>query len=111
MGAGVGIFIVGHIPESNIVYYGTEKYIRAFLGVAIGLLIVVGGWRIKVTDDDKAVACPKCGTSYLQQDVTKMECPACRVELEDLEGFYKRHPEWIDKSNLDELKKKIGAEK
>ncbi len=41
--------------------------------------------------------CPTCGSSFGEQSVKNKMCPDCGCPLESLSGFYKRHPEWIDK--------------
>lgn len=41
--------------------------------------------------------CSKCGETYLLSDLKNLECPKCKVKVEDLEGFYRRHPEFSGK--------------
>ena len=66
--------------------------IVALFGVA---LIVFAIFRKSTPDkeEDKFLICPKCKTPFNQKDLTDSRCPECKAELEDLEGFYERHPE------------------
>ena len=48
----------------------------------------------KLTDD--VLMCPKCGEPYNNLDVKNNMCPTCKVDLESVEGFYDRHPEFKD---------------
>jgi hypothetical protein len=51
----------------------------------------------KEKDDNKVLMCPKCEKPFYKKDSSSSMCPECRTELEDLSGFYDRHPELKDK--------------
>ena len=38
------------------------------------------------------VICPRCGETKYAKDVPGLKCPKCETALEELEGFYDRHP-------------------
>jgi hypothetical protein len=39
------------------------------------------------------VICPKCMNSFYEKDTENMVCPKCKGVLENIKGFYERHPE------------------
>jgi len=45
--------------------------------------------------------CPKCGTPYEGSGIGQF-CPKCKIKLEPLRGFYKRHPEHSSESSEDD---------
>lgn len=71
------------------------------------LLIVVGVFFILTTLWNKTEAgkaeppqlliCPKCQKVQTSVESETLKCATCGIELEDLEGFYDRHPELKDK--------------
>lgn len=62
--------------------------------VLLGSLFIWSALRKKASEfEDKFLVCPKCKTPFNHKDVPDGRCPKCEVELEDLEGFYQRHPE------------------
>ncbi|HEB85478.1 MAG TPA: hypothetical protein ENI68_00440 [Gammaproteobacteria bacterium] len=94
LGNGLAILIFGTMPESGVFYHGAKRYIYGSIWVSAGLAMLIKGSFIKVVSSlEKVVACPKCGTPYNQQEITDQICPICQVELEDLKGFYDRHPD------------------
>jgi len=38
------------------------------------------------------VICPRCEETAYAKDVPGLKCPKCEIGLEELEGFYDRHP-------------------
>jgi len=60
----------------------------------LGVFFLFTAFRRKTRDlKDMALICPKCKESFIKEDIPQQRCPKCEVELEDLEGFYERHPE------------------
>ena len=58
----------------------------------------------KANDDQKVLMCAKCIKPFYKKDCRDSLCPDCHGPLEELSGFYERHPELkIDKST--EVKK------
>ena len=65
------------------------------LFIIIGLLFIWVVLRKKAkTYQDKFLICPKCETTYNKKEVPDEQCPRCKIELEDLNEFYARHPEF-----------------
>lgn len=75
-------------------FTGYNIFFGGFL-ILIGFLILWSALRKKAKDfEEKLLICPKCKTSFNQKDITDGQCPRCEVQLEDLKGFYERHPEF-----------------
>jgi len=89
------IFDRGYFSEKyrHYIDFGPYHYVFGLILLVCGGAILLSVVRRKKTSDEKVVICPSCGRSYNQQDVPRMECPTCQVELEDLKGFYDRHPD------------------
>ena len=75
-----------------------------------GGLIVLGAFLIctsfskkaieaekKAKDEKKVFMCPNCIKPFYKKDCPALKCPECNELLEDLSGFYERHPELKDK--------------
>ena len=45
-----------------------------------------------VGEAKRFVICPRCGEIKYAKDVPELKCPMCKIALEELEGFYDRHP-------------------
>ena len=94
---GIGIIIQPRWYSSKYEQYfdftGVHVPVGTFF-IVIGLLFfwVVLRKSAKVYQD-KFLICPKCETPYNKKEVPDKQCPRCKVELEELDGFYKRHPE------------------
>jgi len=43
--------------------------------------------------DDHFVICSECKSSFYEKDVTDQTCPKCNGKTEEMDGFYKRHPD------------------
>lgn len=37
--------------------------------------------------------CPRCVKPHQKKNVLELKCPVCGEALEDLTGFYERHPD------------------
>lgn len=83
-------------------FEGIERYRFAGVLISLGIVLLIWGYRrghkIKelFTTDDVFLMCPKCGEPYNSLDVKNNMCPTCRIDLEPIEGFYSRHPEFKD---------------
>ena len=44
-------------------------------------------------DEKKVLMCPECIEPFYKKDCQDLKCPECHGTLEDLSGFYERHPE------------------
>jgi Zn finger protein HypA/HybF involved in hydrogenase expression len=65
--------------------------------VLLGFAFIIQALRQDIWDKKKIkqaeMICPKCETIYMSLDQPGHKCPHCGVGLEDLKGFYERHPE------------------
>ena len=51
----------------------------------------IGRWTAK--DEKNVLMCSMCIKPYHKKDCQDLKCPVCQALLEDLSGFYERHPE------------------
>lgn len=86
----------------DISYDNTKNYI--FFVVVVSLIVIIycwykAFWALTAYMNDnfgntpEAVICLNCLSPFLFENVNGFSCPKCSGELEDLEGFYERHPE------------------
>jgi len=68
--------------------------------IVLGLFFIWSSFRKKTIEaarkakDDKIILmCPECVKPYYKADCPELKCPKCQVPLEELLGFYERHPE------------------
>ena len=47
----------------------------------------------KIKEEKKVLMCPQCLKPFYKRDCNDLKCPQCQATLEDLSGFYERHPE------------------
>ncbi len=43
--------------------------------------------------EDKILMCKECLQPFYRKNTVDELCPKCGISLEELEGFYERHPE------------------
>ena len=74
--------------------FGPQHYLLGIIIVFVGILLVLYGLRKSARrfEGDFSI-CPRCSKPFHQKDVPGKKCPDCDVDLENLEGFYDRHPE------------------
>ena len=81
-------------------YFDSEdRYLYGGIFLILGFILFLTGMLKKETmnfDEEKFLACPQCGKPYNILDVTNNTCPICKVDLEPMEDFYDRHPEFKD---------------
>lgn len=61
-----------------------------------GVLILLYGLirrNIPKSYDDDFVICLDCRASFYAKEVSENTCPNCNGRIENVEGFYDRHPE------------------
>ena len=51
----------------------------------------------KAKDENRLLMCPNCIKPLYKKDCRDLKCPDCQASLEDLSGFYERHPELKDR--------------
>ena len=112
LGVLIGLFGLG-ILINPIIYHTGLHYRFDFTGIKWpfgGGLIILGAFFIwstfrkkaieaakKATDAKTVLMCPKCVKPFYKKDCQDLICPECQVTLEELSGFYERHPELKDK--------------
>ncbi len=47
----------------------------------------------KAKEEKKIYMCPRCVKPFRKKDCPALKCPDCGSQLEELAGFYERHPE------------------
>jgi len=74
--------------------------------IVLGSLFVWSSFRKKAIEaeekakDEKTVLmCPKCVKPFYKKDCPTLHCPDCGTPVEQLEGFYDRHPELKNKQS------------
>jgi hypothetical protein len=66
---------------------------------ALGLMFIhygVSTKKIPQADYNNFAICSECQASFYAKDVHHNRCPECNGTVEDLDGFYQRHPELKD---------------
>ena len=104
---GILIIINPTFYHSELRYHFDFTEIKWPLG---GGLIILGAFFIwsscrkktieadkKAKDEKKVLMCPKCIKPFYKKDCEDLKCPDCQAPLEELSGFYERHPELKDK--------------
>jgi len=92
----------GFVIYGHYVSFADYRVISGSVVIAFGILFIWFALTRKAQDfKGKFLVCPKCKDSFKQKDVSDSRCPDCAVELEDLEGFYDRHPEMREKGQDD----------
>lgn len=85
-----------------LVYYsGTEAEYVGYFGIGAGLLFAVWSLFMKLPDKSHSpqsafMICVTCQEPYSKQSLKISSCPKCGGMLEDLSGFYDRHPDLED---------------
>jgi len=74
--------------------FGKGNLLVGLLFLVIGMGIIIVGLVTKAKDfEDKVTICSRCAQPFDMKDVSDMSCPKCGGKLEDLDGFFDRHPE------------------
>lgn len=82
--------------------FGSYHSIFGIIIVVFGIFFIYTSLTSKKKHaKEKYLICPKCKESFNQKDAINHLCPTCAVKLEDLEGFYDRHPEMKQKRKDD----------
>jgi hypothetical protein len=78
--------------------FGPYHYIFGIFVAVVGVFFVYTSLTSK---KKKFLICPECKKSFNPKDVPNSYCPKCSIGLEDLDGFYDRHPELKEKGQDD----------
>lgn len=71
-------------------YLGISIFV---IGLAFIFLCLTAKARGYKEVEDTFVICPKCRDSFYERDVKEKICPKCKIKVEDVKGFYERHPD------------------
>lgn len=86
----VGFFIAPAKSKSfdNWIYFS-----RSLL--TIGLMLLASYlWRLsQKVRSPEFVICPRCNTPQYAKDLVDGHCAKCAGDIEQIEGYYERHPE------------------
>ena len=83
-----------------------ERYVQGFKYILIAALIAFlvmvyksiwalrALWKGDYTNEPENVICLNCQSVFVYDAIKSLKCPTCSGTLEDLKGFYDRHPEY-----------------
>jgi hypothetical protein len=78
------------------------KWVAASFFVLLGIILIWFGIRAESRRYSKKLfICPRCQLPYDSNHLTRELCPLCGVQLEELEGFYERHPDLRESDRKD----------
>ena len=66
------------------------KFPLSLIMVSVGVVFI---WSTKRKGSAVFYACCKCGTIFHWKDTKKKQCIKCGGNIENIKGFYDRHPE------------------
>jgi hypothetical protein len=66
--------------------------VLACFGVFL-ILYSIFAKKIPKAQDDHFVICTECGETFFAKEVPDQICPKCKGQMEELKGYYERHPE------------------
>ncbi len=88
-----------------LVYYtGAEAEYVGYFGIGTGLLFGIWSLLLKLPDKSHTpqspfMICVSCQNPYSKQSLKTSSCPKCGGVLENLPGFYDRHPDLKEKQS------------
>ncbi len=95
---------LGYIQVRNNIYSAHDSIVTLYgCTFVAGLMIMMAIYstfyglyqakRGKIPNYPVDSICYNCGSVFNVSQITSMVCPKCGGKLEDLKGFYYRHPE------------------
>jgi len=99
---GIGAIFVGFIIKQGgwSHHYGFSVPNEVgILFVIFGIMLILYGLFKKCVPENEAskfIICSECSKTFYAKDIPDQKCPKCNAKLEDMEGFYERHPELHD---------------
>ena len=109
-----GAMMFSEYQEKGFIYDNKHGQIIAYDGLALFicfLMMIVGGFffifgsnRViaSITTETNKVEnyiCPNCQTLWPAYEIDDAFCLKCQIILENLDGFYERHPDLSEKPN------------
>ncbi len=98
--SGLGVFFYPKFYDRRHGYLLDFTDIRipfSFTLMILGIFFIITAIKNKSKfSKEKFLICHECKKSFYETDAKEKFnnlCPVCNVELEELEGFYQRHPE------------------
>lgn len=78
--------------------FSEAKWIFGTFLILSGVVFLIFSLRKKDKElEPNYTICPSCLQPYFGDETKDNKCPKCNGELENLDGFYERHPELKDK--------------
>lgn len=106
---GFGLMGVSRARDLGLITYDQAKqsyYIVAFCGLCAyvycwykafqAFSAVMSDEIDKLPDIPETVICLKCRQPFFGDSLKELKCPKCGGSVEDLRGFYERHPDSSD---------------
>lgn len=99
LGVGVIFHPIFHDKKHNFIFDFTEvKWPFGVFLTLLGVGFLYFSFRKRPNGSIPGFfICPACRTPYDKKDIHENQCPTCGAGLENLAGFYERHPEFKDK--------------
>jgi membrane-bound ClpP family serine protease len=101
---GVLLIIFGAIVffEGGFTRYGVFGAVSKPVSIGIivyGLFMMRAGYKVVTTESTSKktanyLKCISCGNVFRFFETSNWKCPDCSGKLEDLEGFFERHPKF-----------------
>jgi len=89
---GFGLLLIGWIflTTGYSFHFGQPVApIAGYVSIAVGIFFIVVALLHKgPVVKEVFLICPKCEKSYRKTDVPDMQCPSCKVVLENLKGYF-----------------------
>lgn len=70
------------------------NFLVGLLFLFIGIWIFIFGLKTEAKDfEERVTICSRCAQPLDMKELVNMRCPKCGGKLEDLDGYFERHPE------------------
>lgn len=80
-------------------FTGIEWFVGACL-IIVGCYVILSSFQRKTIEaekkrkeDKKVMMCRECVKPFYKKNCNDLKCPECKAPVEELIGFYERHPE------------------
>ncbi len=94
---GIGVIIHPQVYDAKHDYHLDFSEIKWPFGIFLSIIglfsIIYPLAKGAKYDADKYSMCPACMKPFSNENISNSRCPECGNDVEDLEGFYDRHPE------------------